>query len=245
MSGVDFESAKILAQSEICEAENKSINIYNERSQHRTLKFLFEADSAFHEVKVGPYIADVCKNGNIFEIQTAGFAALKNKLNYFTDDYNVTVVYPVPAVKTIMWTDTETGEITEGRRFSMKSAKYKLLKELIHIVDIFSRDNLSVLIIETEVKEYRMLDGRGVDSKIKATKVDTVPVGILNSISINNIDDLKIFLPFDTDLDYKRADFEKIFQLKGRNLSAAIKALVILGVLTKCKKGKDVFYKFA
>ena len=245
MSVMDFDSAKILAQSEIPSNENKSINTYNERSQHRTLKFLFEQDSAFHEVKVGPYIADVCKGRNIFEIQTAGFGALKNKIKYFIEDYNVTVVYPVPTIKTIMWTDTETGEITEGRRFSMPRAKYKLLKELIYIVELLEYDNLSILLLETETYEYRMLDGRGTEGKIKATKVDTVPVRVLNTISVKNIDDIIGFLPFDKGIKYKRADIQKALQLKGRNLSAAIKTLLMLDILTKCKTGRDVFYEIA
>ena len=67
------------------------IGTFNERSQHRTLKFVLEENKAFHEVQIGPYVADICRDGHIYEIQTAGFKNLCSKLEYFCDKYSVLV----------------------------------------------------------------------------------------------------------------------------------------------------------
>lgn len=56
--------------------------------------------------------------------------------------------------------------------------------------------------------------------------------------------DLKRLLPFEADTEYNRSDIEKLIQLKGRNLSCAIKTLVLLGIMEKQRKDKNkVYYK--
>ena len=96
------------------------IGTLGERTLHAILKSYLEPDSAYHEQKVGRYVADICRGEEIIEIQTRAFDKLKNKLGLFAKDYRVTVVYPIDVVKYLSWIHPETGEITSRRRSPKK-----------------------------------------------------------------------------------------------------------------------------
>ena len=219
------------AVSEACNSVLGGIGTYNEKTQHRALKYYLEPDSDYHEVAIDSFVADVFRDGHIFEIQTSGFKALCSKLEVFLSKYKVTVIYPVVASKTIYWTDKTTGEVTAGNRVSRSKAKFKLFSELVHINEYISHENLRIMVIETEAREYRMLDGRGADKKIKATKVDMIPTRILSATEINDIDDLKVFGGFIDGEEFDRDSIYKKLSLKGRNAANAFKALQLLHIL--------------
>ena len=235
----------------ICEAKEAAsvtpeggIGTYMERSQHRILKYFLEPDPSYHEIPVHTYIADICKNGHIYEIQTSGFGNLTAKLEVFLKDHQVTVIYPAAVKKTVVWTDPETGETTEGRAVLKRAVRFKLLSELLHIRELVGRKGFSVCVLETEVRSYRLLDGRGADRKIKATKVDTVPDNILCETHINHISDLKSFAGLITDEEYTREALGKKLSLRNRNLSAAIKMLLLSGIIYEYgRRDRKIIYR--
>ncbi len=219
------------------------IGTYMERSQHRVLKFFFEPDPSFHEIPVSSYIADICKDGHIYEIQTSGFGNLTSKLENFLTDHKVTVVYPAAVLQTVVWSEPETGDVAQSRRNRRNSVKFKLLSELVHVSRFIGRKNFSIIVAETEINDIRLLDGRGAAKKIKATKVDKVPVGILSLTEIANGGDIKNYAELEDGSIYTRAELQKKFQLKGRNLSAAIKSLLLLGILKEHRReGRKIYY---
>ena len=213
-----------------------SIGTLKERSQHRILKYFFEPNSNYHEVHIRSYIADICRDNHIYEIQTSGFENLVSKLESFLSDYKVTLVYPVPVIQTIEWVDPLTGEISTGRCVKRKYVKYKLLPELLYLCDFISNKNFEILVVKTEVIDIRFLNGRGSDRKIKATKVDKVPKGILSIECINSIEDVKRFAEIEDNVLYTKADFQKKYQLIRRNLYCAVKTLTELGIIKEYGK---------
>ena len=90
------------------------IGIYGEKTLHRELKWMIEPTGAYHEVPVGKHIADIKTESGITEIQTQSLHRLRGKLAAFLPDYIVTLVYPVPHEKLILWMDAENGEIYQG-----------------------------------------------------------------------------------------------------------------------------------
>lgn len=74
-----------------------NIGTYKEKKLHIILKKYFEEDSRYHEVKVNGFIADVCRDGEIIEIETSGFSGLGPKLEAYLPDYRVTLVHPMAA----------------------------------------------------------------------------------------------------------------------------------------------------
>lgn len=82
-----------------------------EKTLHRALKAYFQPDPSKCEVRVGPYVADALTESGIVEIQTRSFYKLRPKLKAFLEQAPVTVVYPVPAIKWLIWI-SEGGEPT-------------------------------------------------------------------------------------------------------------------------------------
>ena len=93
--------------------ESIGLGTYNEKRIHRILKKFVCDDENCHEVKLGRYVADVLESNRITEIQTAGFTSLNAKIRFYLEntDYNVTVIHPMIAEKTIIRADKESGEL--------------------------------------------------------------------------------------------------------------------------------------
>ena len=95
--------------------EGAGIGTMAEKRMHKALKRYICPDESCHEVRIKPdgtastedrekaesgrggYIADIYKDGEIFEIQTAGFYPLKKKIEFYlkNTDFKVTVVHPL------------------------------------------------------------------------------------------------------------------------------------------------------
>lgn len=241
-----IDNGRLRRISEECVYSHGRYNIgtYKERSQHLVLKNYFEKNTGFHEVPVGGYIADIKKGNDITEIQTSGFGSMRRKLEAFSAlDYSVTVVYPAPVRQRIVWIDPETGERTEGRLINRPKAIYKLLPELLHISDFIGNERICVRAVSLCSESVRLLDGFGDDRKKRATKLDTVPVEILDITDIRNADTLRTLLPFNKGQKLKSGDISKLLSLSRRNLWAAIKLLVKLEILIpSTKEGNSIVY---
>ena len=109
MDQARFQEAcrKALAQKPL----PQGIGTLGEKTLHRVLKAYFQPDPSKCEVRVGPYVADALTESGIVEIQTRSFYKLRPKLKAFLEQAPVTVVYPVPAVKWLIWI-SEGGEPT-------------------------------------------------------------------------------------------------------------------------------------
>ena len=93
------------------EGAPQGIGTLGEKALHRAVKYYFQPDSQQREVPVPPYVADAVTPEGILEVQTRSFRRLRPKLQAFLSQGPVTVVYPVPAKKTVAWL-TEEGEVT-------------------------------------------------------------------------------------------------------------------------------------
>ena len=93
-----------------------NIGSLGERTLHLALKYYFEPDKTFHEIKCGRYHADIFRDGEIIEVQTGNCAPLAKKLLKLTEQIPVTVVHPIVAEKRIIWIDPENGEMTGFRK---------------------------------------------------------------------------------------------------------------------------------
>lgn len=92
------------------------IGTLREKTIHSVLKYYYAPDFVYHEIKIGSYVADICVDGKIYEVQTRNFNVMRNKLNYFLQNYDVTIIYPVAHTKWLSWLDMDTGELTPKRK---------------------------------------------------------------------------------------------------------------------------------
>ena len=171
----------------------KGIGTLGEKSIHSVLKYYFMPDTKYHEIRIGGPVADACREGEIFEIQSRNFHALRKKLAAYPAEYDITIVYPVITSKNVIYIDPQTGEIMPPSRSPKHMTPYDVMPELIYIRDFLRRPGLHITLCLLTAEEYRLLDGYGKNKKIHATKTDRIPVSFKGTI---NIDDKEDFLPF-------------------------------------------------
>lgn len=92
-------------------AVRQGIGTLGEKTLHSAVKYYFQPDPSQREVRLGRYVADALTSQGVTEVQTRAFDRLRPKLCAFLGQGPVTLVYPVPAKKTVAWI-SETGEIT-------------------------------------------------------------------------------------------------------------------------------------
>lgn len=221
-----------------------NIGTYKERTQHLLLKHFYEPDIAYHEVPYNGFVADILNNDGITEIQTAAFRALHGKLAVFLSELPVRIVYPVAQKKRIRWLDPETGEAFEGHYVTYSKAKYRLISELLSIVDFFGDKNLCVEIMLMSSTQYKLLDGYGADRKKRATKLDMVPEALLERIILRDASDVRKILPFSLGERLTAAEISSRLGLKKRALWSALKFLTVTEILCAVgKKGNSIIYE--
>ena len=109
------------------------IGTLSEKTVHAILKNYYEPDEDNQEIPIENYVADIYTDGQIIEIQTRNFNVMRDKLKAFLPLYPVTIVYPIPREKWLIWIDEETGELSTRRKSPKKGNPYMVFSELYKI----------------------------------------------------------------------------------------------------------------
>lgn len=221
------------------------IGVQKERTVHSVLKFYLEPDEDQHEIPIGSFIADIYHHcpQEALEIQSAGFGALRRKLERFLPEFSVTVVYPVPWHRTLFWSDPQSGEVSAGRRSPKVGGLYWILPELYRITDYLNDPRLTFLPILIDVEEYRLLNGWSRDRKRGAQRIDRIPVRIGPCRLLRSAADFAQILP-PLPCPFTASDFQKATRFSPRSASYALLALRRLGAVSKCgSEGRAYLYQ--
>ena len=89
------------------------IGTLSEKTVHAIFKDYYESDEDHQEIPIENYVADIYRDGEIIEIQTRQFNRMRGKLQTFLPLYPVTIVYPIPYEKWLIWIDEDSGERTD------------------------------------------------------------------------------------------------------------------------------------
>ena len=210
------------------------IGTLGEKSVHSILKQCYMPDPAKQEVPVGPFVADILDGQHIIEIQTGHFEALKNKLEYyFSLCYFVTVVCPVDYRKYLVWTDPETGSVSDPRKSPKTGKPGQILKELWQIRSFLSEPLLTVEIVLLDVTEYRVLDGWSRDRKKGCSKVDRIPTAVEQIIRLTCPEDYGFFLPAALPDPFTAAQYQRAAGLTPRESYSAVHVLEELRLIAE------------
>ena len=241
----------------------EGIGTMAEKRMHKALKRYICPDESCHEVRIRPdgtpstedrekaesgrggYIADIYKDGEIFEIQTAGFYPLKKKIEFYlkNTDFRVTVVHPLVECKWSVWVDPETGETTPRRRSPKKEKPTDLLPEIFWLSEFLDSDRLYFRAPIIEAEEYRMLDGWSRDKKKGSTRYERIPVSLIDEVEFG-AEEVKNLLPDTLDAEFTAAEFSKATGLRGRKAYSALKLMCLICAVEKGeKKGRSFVYK--
>ena len=219
------------------------IGTYKEKTLHAVLKRYIEPDDNFQEVGIGSFVADICNGKDIVEIQTQNFNSLRKKLDFFLKEHVVTIVYPIPYTKWLLWVDPETGEATKQRKSPKIGNRYQAFYELYKIKQLLPNPNLKLRLMFLDMKEYRYLNGWSKDKKKGSSRCERIPVALRDEVYINSPAEYVKLIPDTLGNGFTSADFAKAAGLNKTSATTALNVLNYVGVVERAgKKGRGYIY---
>ena len=241
---MDRESSEAFARvcRELSETEDYSarsaIGTYGEKRLHVAFKRYATTEGAHCEVKVGPYIADVCEKDRIVEIQTGGFYPLREKIAYYLErtTYHVTVMHPIAERRRRVWIDPATGEVTKVYASPRRGKPRDALRELFWLAPYLSHPRLCICLEMIEAEEIRLADGWSRDGRKGSHRVELIPRALCGEIVLDEAEDYRIFLPKGLTEPFTAAAFGKAMGLRGKAIYAALTVLTSVGLIEEAGK---------
>lgn len=174
--------------------KENGIGTLRERSLHAELKLRLARPGDRFEIRVGEYIVDILRDGEIVEIQTGGFSTLKRKLADLTAAHPVTLVHPIAARRWIT-TISRNGSRLARRRSPKRGSTAEIFAELVSIPEIVLAPGFSLVVLLIEEEEVRRTDGKGSWRHGRRSIVDRELISILDSVTFRSPTDFRSFLP--------------------------------------------------
>jgi len=228
------------------------IGTLGEKTLHAELKHLFEPDTSAHEIRVGPYVADIVGEDGITEIQTGNFYPLRKKLEAFLEVSQVTVVYPLAHFKWLLWVEPESGDVT-SRRKSPRTGNYPdAMWELYKIMPLLTHPNLRLSLLLVDLEEYRLRDGWDAEKKRGSHRYERIPLALAGRLDLRAPADwrspeaLTAFFPEGLPSPFTSKDYAKAARLSLSSAQTALRLLAHMGAAErKGKRGNLHLYELA
>lgn len=194
---------------------------------------------------MGRFVADAVTEDGVVEIQTCSLSKLRPKLEYFLTQGKVTVVYPIPAEKTVIWVNN-AGECTRPRKSPLKPAAGYVLPELYWLRDFLTRDGLRLCLLMLRVEDYRLLNGWSQDGKRGSTRFDRMPVALLDQIWLKRPEEYACLIPEALPSLFTARELGKAIGRTPKKAALAANVLRALGVICQDgKRGRAYLYRRA
>ncbi|MFI3213877.1 MAG: hypothetical protein R3Y24_11085 [Eubacteriales bacterium] len=224
--------------------ERNGIGTLSEKTVHAILKHYCEGDETKHEIKIQNKVADIFTGEEILEIQTRSFYVMKKKLDSFLPLYPVTIVYPIPRNKWVIWIDEETGEFTNRRKSPVKGNEFFIFKELYSIKSYLKHEHIRFKIMIMDMEEYRLLNGWSKDKKRGSRRFDRIPMELIEEIDITCVQDYLQLLPYGMKEPFTVKDFAKEVHIKKELSSQVMNVMHYLELVERVgKKGNGYLYR--
>ena len=223
--------------------KRSGIGTLSEKTVHAILKNYYEPDEEKQEIPIENYVADIFSDGRIMEIQTRQFNKMRNKLSAFLPLYPVTIVYPIPREKWIIWIDEESGELSRKRKSPAKGNVYLAFIELYKIKMYLKNPNLRVKLVLMDMEEYKLLNGWSRDKKRGSSRYDRIPTELVEEVDITQIEDYMQFVPYDLEEEFTSKEFAKAAHIPVKLAQTVLNILYDIGTVTRTgKKGREYLY---
>lgn len=224
--------------------DRKSIGLLQEKTLHSIVKDFYSPSEACKEVRIGDYVADICYENEIIEIQNGNFGHLVPKLEAFLPKYHVTVVYPVPHRKWTCWIDPQTGEQTARNETHGAYNIYNVFRELYRIRSFLNHPGLTVVLCQIDLEEYRIQDGWSKDKKHGSHRFDRIPLALAGEIILKEEKDYESFIPPDLSMEFTIKEFQKLAKFRGRYFSGVVRILEQMHQIERSgMRGRAFLYK--
>lgn len=215
--------------------EKNGIGTLKEKTMHAVFKEFYEPDLDHQEIPIGSFVADIFRDEEIIEIQTRSLNKLRSKLDFFLEQYPVTIVHPLVCTKWMAWIDQETGEVTNKRKSPKKGTIYDVFFELYKIKMFLNHPGLTLCFPLVNVEEYRVLNGWSKDRKRGSTRYDRIPKELVDEYVIQDINDYAQLIPPGLPEEFTVKDFAKAAKIApryagtGTNILAHVGAIALVG----------------
>lgn len=214
----------------------KIIGSLNEHTLHLALKKYIEPDSAFHEVDCGSFVADIKRGSCICEIETTSFTRMKKKLDFFLNENEVTVVYPISVKRWVVFVDPKTGETSERRRSPVKGRPSDVCPELFKIREYVGHPNFALKLVFIEELNYKRRKG-----KRSSVREDRIPLSFVSEMNIVDNEDYAMLVDKIPDSEFTAKEFEKANKLGSMNAWSVLQILICAKVIEKVGKMGNAF----
>lgn len=242
MDPIRFQNActQIINQSR----DRNGIGTLGEKTVHAVLKKYLEPNEEYHEIKIEGYYADISTPDGIIEIQTRSFNNLRKKLEVFLRLGMVTIAYPIPYTKWLLWIDEETGEISKKRKSPRQGDIYMVFPELYRIKEFLLHPNLKIQLLLINMEESRLLNGWSKDKKKGSTRYDRIPTALIEEVWITSPIDYANMIPSSLTGEFTVKDFHKASRLSPKKAQSAIQVLRHVGAIEQVgKQGRAYIYR--
>ncbi len=187
----------------------QGIGTLREKNIHAILKHYYAPDEKMHEVSIENYVADIYTGKEIIEIQTRSFNKMREKLKKFLPLCPVTIVYPMPHEKWLIWIDEETGSLSPKRKSPKRGNIYEAFFEFYKIKQYLYSPNLHLKIVLLDMEEFRLLNGFGKDRKKGSSRYERVPLAMVEEVSIKKKEDFIQLVPRGLKEPFTSLDYAK------------------------------------
>ena len=225
-------------------SQNNGIGNLGEKRLHFALKYFYEPDDFFHEIKINKYVADIEKDGFITEIQTGNIFKLKEKIDYYASNgYRTKIVIPVYSNIKIVNMNTEGGVINT-RNSPQRYDLFSFSKDLNYIKHNNIKGYLDIDFVYFDIEEYRTITTSQSGRRSRIIKKDRIPLKLTDIIHTGTIDDYESFIPFGLPYYFSAVEFSECANTSRSNASYTLTFLKNLGKLDYYgKKGSMSLYK--
>ena len=217
------------------------IGTLSEKTVHAILKNYYEPDEDRQEIPIEGYVADIYADGEILEIQTGSFNRMRDKLTAFLPLYPVTIIYPIPREKWLIWIDEESGELSSKRKSPAKGKTYDAFAELYKIKMFLQDPNLRLKLVLVDMEEYRLLNGWSRDKKKGSSRYDRIPLQIVEEVDITCPRDYMQFIPYELQEPFGVKDFAKAAHIPAQRAQVVIHILFHMGMIKRVGKRGNAF----
>lgn len=226
------------------ERRRPGIGTLSEKTLHAILKNYYEPDEDRQEIHIENYVADIYSGGEIIEIQTRQFNKMREKLQTFLPLCPVTIVYPIPREKWIVWIDEESGELSKRRKSPAKGNVYMVFPELYKIKMFLTNPNFRLRLALLDVEEYKLLNGWSRDRKRGASSYDRIPTDFVQELTVERTEDFMQFVPPELKENFTSREFAKAARISLSLAQTALNILYHVGIVERTgKKGRLYLYK--
>lgn len=220
------------------------IGTLSEKTVHAILKNYYEPDEDRQEIPIENYVADIYADGEIIEIQTGQFNRMRDKLNIFLPLYPVTIVYPIPREKYLIWIDEVSGELSAPRKSPKRGNPYHAFPELYKIKMFLKSPNLRFKLALVDMEEYRLLNGWSRDRKKGSVRFDRIPTQLVEEVGIDCVQDYLQFVPYELEEPFTAKEFAGTVHITPKLAGIVLNLLYYVEAVERVgKKGNAYLYK--